>query len=259
MSILDNNIRNGNFTSSNIVELIKVGKTGDFEAAAMTYITECNYERFLGESIDTEFDAKPTSWGLLMEQLVFAEIGLEYVHCSNVTTQHPTIPFWVGSPDGFKEIAERSVYDFKAPFSKKSFVGLVLPLYCGLEGMEAMNAIRKGFVHNGFKFPKHKDGEKFYWQGVSNCIINNCNWFELIVYMPMQKDLITINNLIADDPRYNWIKYSPESVPYLSDDSRIQSKNIIRFEVPQSDKDFLTAQVEKAGKLLVERFNSPTK
>jgi len=253
MSILNNIIRNGNFTSSNIVELTKINAKGEFEQAAMTYITECNYERILGDCIDTEFDAKPTLWGSLMEQIVFAEIGLEYVHCSNITTQHPTIPYLVGSADGFKEISERTCYDFKAPFSKKSFIGLVLPLYCGLTGFEAMTAVRKGFTYEGFKYPKHKDGEKFYWQGVSNCIINNCDWFELIVYMPMQKDLLTINNLIADDTRYNWIKYSPESVPYLADDSRIQSKNIIRFEVPQSDKDFLTSQVEKAGKLLIER------
>ena len=259
MSILNNTIRNGNFTSSNIVELTKITKSGEFDTAAMTYITECNYERFLGDSIDTEFDAKPTSWGLLMEQLVFANIGLEYTHCSNITTQHPTIPYLVGSADGFKEIAERTVYDFKAPFSKKSFVGLVLPLYCELTGFDAMTAIRKGFTYNGFKFPKHKDGEKFYWQGVSNCLINNCNWFELIVFMPKQKDLIEINNLIGDDPRYNWIKYNPESIPYLLDDSKFESKNIIRFEVPQSDKDFLTSQVEKAGKMLVERFNLTTK
>lgn len=253
MSILNNTIRNGNFTSSNIVELTKVDKNGEFKAAAMTYITECNYERMLGGCIDTEFDAKPTLWGQLMEKMAFADIGLEYVHCSDITKQHPTISYLVGSTDGIKEVEERTCFDFKSPYTKKSFIGLVLPLYCGLSGFEAMTAIRKGFSYNGYNYPEHKDGEKFYWQGVSNCLINNCNWFELIVYMPYQSDLIKIDGIVLDDPRYNFIKYNPEQVPCLPDGGTFKNINIIRFEVPQSDKDFLTSQVEKAGKLLISR------
>ena len=45
MSILNNEIRNGNFTSSEIVALTKKGKGANgFGSAAITYIEECNME-----------------------------------------------------------------------------------------------------------------------------------------------------------------------------------------------------------------------
>lgn len=275
MSILNNKIRNGSVTSSGVVALIETGsrpmndaelseakacgnkrKTIDagFSAAGMTYITECNYERILDDTIDSEFDAKPTSWGLLCETKVFAEIGIDYVHCSDVTTMHPTIDYWCGSCDGFKEVEERTVFDFKAPFTKKSFIGLILPLVCGLTGMEAMKAVREGFTHDGKAFPKHKDGDKFYWQLVSNAIINKCDWAELIVYMPYQSELIDIANIAGDNPQYSFLKYA--DVPYLKDDGQLKNINIIRFKIPQEDKDFLTSRVIEAGAMLIPRITT---
>ena len=264
--ILQNTIRNGNVTSSGIVALTKKAKNGkDFGAPAITYIEECNIERWLGDAMETETDARPLQWGNLCEPRVHDILPLDYRYCSDETMQHPTIPYWVGSPDGFKEIAERTVAEIKCPMTKKSFVKLVLPLYCGMGedvtlsngtiarvgGIEAMYAVRDGFNHEGTEYSEHKDGAKFYWQISSNGIISGCEYGELIVYMPRQSELLDIFNSVSEDPAFNWMKYNPDCVPCLKDDGIFRSVNIIRFRIPQSDKDFLTERVLAAGEMLI--------
>lgn len=256
MSILKNVLRHGNFTSSEAHQLTKMDRTGKkFGEAAMTYILEANIERYLDDAVDGEVESKPTSWGNLCEPRVHDLLPLDYTYTSNVTTQHPTIPFWVGSADGFKENINpeyRAVMDIKCPMTKKSFVQLVLPMYLGYTGIEIMLAIRNGFNHDGFEYPKHKDGNKYYWQIVSNAIINNCNYGELIVYMPYQSELLEIGNMAGDEPQYKWLKYSPDAVPFLKDGKFFNNLNIIRFEIPQADKDTLTELILKAGEMLIK-------
>jgi hypothetical protein len=252
---MNNPLRNGNFTSSVIVALTKKATNKkDFGAPAKTLITECNYERWLGDTLDTELESFPVILGKAMEERIFNlpdfDPTAQYTLTSDVTLQHPTIPFWAGSPDGFKEIDERSVFDFKAPSTKKSFVQLTLPHTLGMSGIEAMYAIRDGFNHEGFEYPAHKDGEKFYWQLVSNAIIAGCDWAELIVYMPYNSELLDILNGFGDDPRYRWIVNKPD-IASLKDGGFFKNINVIRFEVPQADKDFLTEQVLKGGEMLI--------
>ena len=255
--ILQNKIRNGNFTSSEIVKLttLSVSKK-DFGAPAKTYMEETNIERYLDDAIDSEVDSKPTSWGLLCEPRVHDLLGLDYRYTSDQTTAHPTIPYWVGSADGFREIAERTAIDIKCPMTKKSFAKLVLPLYLGYSGIEVMYAIRDGFNHEGFEYAKHTDGAKYYWQIVSNAIINGCEWGELIVYMPYQSELLEIGNAAMDDPAYKWLQYSPNSVPFLKDGGFFKNLNVIRFKIPQADKEFLTERVLKAGESLIQLTNA---
>ena len=253
MSILQNTLRIGNFTSSEAFKLTKKDKSGKgLGEPAIRYIMQTNDERMLGECIDEEADAKPLQWGKLIEPMVHDKLGLEYTFCSDITKAHPTIPYWVGSKDGTREIAERTIIDYKAPTTKTSFVGLVRPLYQGFTGYDAMIAIRDGYTYNGFKYPKHKDGEKYFWQQVSNAIIDDVEWGELIVFMPYQRELIEVQNLIGDDRRYNWITNNPDAVPCLKDDSMFKNLNIIRFKIPQSDKDFLTECVTAAGAYLIK-------
>jgi hypothetical protein len=255
---MNNTLRNGAFTSSGIVAITTKDRSGkNFGAPALTYISECNYERWLQDTIDAEFNAKPTSWGKWVEELVFGKLGMDYSLTSDITLQHPNIPYWVGSPDGYKHVdgKKEAVIDFKAPFTKKSFVQLVLPLYLGYTGMEAMLAIRDGFNHNGFEYPKHKDGDKFYWQLVSNAIITGCDYAELIVYMPYVSELLEIKNLAGDNPELRWLDYTPEDqipcIKDITDGGMFRNINIIRFKVPQADKDFLTECVLKGGELLI--------
>lgn len=249
--------RIGNFTASEIWKLTKMDKSGKkFGVPAIRYIMETNDERMLGQPIDLEVEARPLGWGKLLEPMVHDLLGLDYTFTSDVTDLHPTIPYSAGSKDGTHEHpTERAIIDYKAPLTKTSFVALVRPLYHGMEGLEAMYAIRDGYNYNGFEYPPHTDGVKYYWQLVDNGIINDVDYAELIIFMPYKSQLLEVGNLAGDDARYNWIKYYPESVPCLNDDGLFKNINIIRFKIPQADKDFLTEQILKGGEMLI---NTPT-
>lgn len=244
---MNNDIRAGKFTSSEIVALTKLGKDKvSFGAPAMTYISETNMERRLGRSLEVEENARPLTWGKLVEQRAFELLGLEYSLVSDSTLIHPEYPFWVGTPDGEKK-KDNTIIDIKCPITLKSFCQLVDPLYNGLTGMDAMNAIREN----------HKDGDKYYWQLVSNACLKGSDYAELIVYMPYASELDEIRTLAQNVPsdllsKHYWIAMAlPDDLPYLLVGGYYKNLNIIRFEVPESDKDFLTAQVEKASELLV--------
>jgi hypothetical protein len=240
MSIILNTQRLGNFTSSNIYKLLSKAKNGkDFGAPALTYIEECNIEREMGIYLGNETSARPLDWGKHCEQFAFDHISTEYIITSDITTVHPTLPFWVGSADGYKE---DTVFDLKCPMTRKSFFGLVAG--------DNIQSMMMGFTRNEFKYKAHTDAEKYYWQLVSNAIILGKKYAELIVYMPYQSELLTIKEAAKDF--YNWIHYSADiELPYLPDGGKFQNINIIRFEVPQTDIDLLTECVTEASKHLI--------
>lgn len=242
--MINNIARRGNFTSSEVVALTKFAKDGkSFGAPAITYIEEKNMERRLGRSIDSESNAKPLVWGKLLEGYWFELLGLEYTLSSTETDVHPTIKCWSGSKDGIKT---DTVIDIKSPITLKSFCQLVDPLYNGLIGMDAMNAVRES----------HKDGEKYYWQLVSNSILNNTRYAELIVGVPYQSEIPAVKLLADGNPNCYWIAMAEEDeLPFIPDGGYYKNLNIIRFEVPREDKEFLTNQVIKASKMLI---NNPS-
>lgn len=252
--MINNELRIGNFTSSPIVALLSKNKKGDgFGQPALTYIMEKRLERMLGRSIDNETDARPLSWGKLLEKRVFELLGIDYTLSSTETDLHPNIPYWAGSKDGTHEGKERAIIEIKCPITLKSFCQLVLPLYCGLDGLEAMNAIRNGFAYKGIEYPAHKDGEKYYAQIVSNACINNLDYGELIVYMPYQSEIPAIRQMADGEANMYWLTYSEDSaLPYLVDGGYFRNLNIIRFPIPKGDKIILTDTVIRAGKLLID-------
>lgn len=194
--------------------------------------------RRLGRSLTTETNSRPTTWGKCLEPFAFQKLGFDYELVSDVTIQHPDIPYWCGSPD---LIGENLVGDIKCPMTLKSFCQLVDPIYSGLSGDEAIQIIRE----------KHPDGEKYYQQLVSNSILTNSTYAELIVYVPFRSDLDEIRLSAADRKEYRWIEYADDyELPWLVDGGYYQDVNIIHFEIPQSDKELLTNAVIDAGKLL---------
>jgi len=236
---MNNFQRIGNFTSSTIVALIKEGhKPGTLGVPALTYISECNMERRLGRLLETEVDTRPTSWGHLCEAIAFELLPTTYRLCSKETLGHSKINFWKGSPDAIKHDEEgKTVGDIKAPFTLKSFCQLV---DAWLEG--GIDAIRL----------KHKDGEKFYWQLVSNAIITDSDFAELIVYCPYLSELQNIRQLVEGNPTYYWVwGSSDEQLPYLPDGGYYHNLNVMRFEVPKKDKILLRKRVLLAGEKLV--------
>lgn len=256
MSIIENKQRIGNFTSSNIAALTTKDRSGNgFGAPALTYIAEKNMERMLGRSIDQESNAKPLTWGRLAEQYVFEEVlGMDYTFNAKDSLVHTEIPYWSGSPDGFKMVGnDKVVMDIKSPHTLKSFCQLVQPLYDDLQGMDAMNAIRNGYAaKNGTKYDKHKSGEQYYWQLVSNAILTGCTKAELIIFAPYQSELSEIRKYAEGVPEYYWITFAQDNeLPYLIDGGYYKNINKIEFDVPQEDIELLTAKVKLAGKFLI--------
>jgi|SRR6185312_13762096 len=241
MSILQNINRNGNFSSSEIFALNTLSRDKkSFGAPALTYIKKKNQERRLGRSIQTESNARPLTWGKTLEARVFDLLGLEYSLLSLETIVHPKYNFWCGSADGKKE---NTIIDIKCPITLDSFCDLVDPLYDGLVGIDAMNQIRDN----------HKSGEQYYWQLVSNAILNNCDYAELIVYMPYASEITEIKKEVDGIPNCYWIAMAGEDeLPFIKDGGFYKNLNIIRFEVPEEDKTLLTENVIKAGKMLVD-------
>jgi len=250
--LLNSSVRIGNFTSSGIVALLsepaaKKKTEGEiFGAAAKTYIEEANMERRLNRSLSMDTNARPTAWGNFVEGIAFELLGTEYKISSQESFIHPDIPYWGGSPDGYKFDEGKTVFDLKCPYTLTSFCKLVQPLYEGLTGIDAMNAIREN----------HKDGEKYYWQLVSNSIIGECKFAELIVYVPYLSELEGIrdatNNFDGNQNKVAFINFATdEELPYIFSNGYYKNLNVIRFEVPEQDKLLLTARVLAAGKQLI--------
>lgn len=255
--IYNNSGRVGNFTSSEIFKLFSIGsrKMTDAELAehkkaspgsrkttidswpgdaAKTYIEECNMERRLGRPIESESNARALAWGKLLESRAFELLGLEYQLVSQETMMHPEIACWGGSPDANKFDDGGTVIDIKCPITLKSF--------CTFIDAGTIDKIRK----------LHKDGEKYYWQIVSNAILTNAKYGELIIYVPYESELDAIRPLSEGNPKYYWIWGSQdEELPFLPDGGHYKNLNVIRFEIPQEDKDKLTRFVQMGSKLLI--------
>lgn len=246
--------RIGNFTSSEIVALVSEGNTkGSLGAPFYKYVEECNMERRLMRSVTKETNGRATNWGKLGEKRVFQILPTSYTLMGDVTIMHPLIDCWAGSPDVTKRL---TVGDAKCPHTLESFCQLVDPhmkygniMYPALS-IEAVRA-------------NHKDGEKYYWQIVSNAVLVEAvygtpvNFGELIVYVPYLDELGDIRTLAAnadadDIHRYFGIVNSlDEELPYLVRDGQYKNLNHIPFEIPQRDKDFLTDRVLKGKTMLI--------
>lgn len=240
-----NPIRNGNFSSSGIVPLTTYDRSGKKPGVPFfSYIEEKNMERRLCRSVKDDVDARAVSWGHLLEGRSFNLLGTEYKLCSQETIQHPEIDYWCGSPDAEKFDAEKTVIDFKCPYTLKSFCQMVDGF-----AMDGIAGVRE----------KHKDGNKYYWQIVSNAILTGAKFGELIVYAPYQSELEAIRELARNfdgekQHRYRWIDLaSDDELPFLLDGGYYKNINVMRFEIPSIDKQFLEERVIEGGKLLVER------
>lgn len=243
-------IRNGNITSSEIYKITTTGKQElGFGGPAIGYLEECLMERRLGLPIEGDVGARPLSWGNLIEQRAFDHLDLSYTICSSETIGHPEIDYWYGSPDAVRMVdIVRHVSDIKCPMSRKSFCQLVDPYY------------EKGkLIHPGLSIEavraNHKDGEKFFWQIVSNAILTNSRVGELIVYMPYKSELEEIRDLASSAGEAGeyakWIYFSTdEALPHIIDGGHYKNINIIQFDILQKDIDFLTERVKLCGTIL---------
>ncbi len=236
MSILENIIRNGNFSSSKNYNLLKLAKDQvSFGAPALTYIKEKKYERKLKRSISTEVETRPMLWGSFLEGRIHNLIGMEYEHVNDVTLVHPKYDFWVGSPD-FKIQSKKVVSDSKCP-QPKAFCELIDNCSKGIEAFK-------------------KEHDDYYWQLVSNACILGSEFIELIVYMPYESELQEIRSEAEnfdglDQYKYRFIAESSKNqLAYLPDDSEYKNLNIFRFPLDKGDAILLESKVIAAGIIL---------
>lgn len=268
------NIRIGRVTSSEISALTSNGKAkGEPGAPFFTYVEECRMERFFKQKLENDIEVKAFSWGKLCERIVHNMLGFEYEFHSNTTIVHPKHKEWAGSPDGskgmqFVELFEKegvytfdgtkikkcdTITDMKCPLTRKGFYNLIKHLYIfdgfdatprkEVNGNEIIQLIRKDT----------KEGEKYYWQLVSNACITKAKYAELIVFMPYYEQLEEIKqyNESLEEPYWLVARAKDDELPYIYKESGIKNLNIIRFEVPIEDKIFLEQRV----KLAIDKIN----
>ncbi len=226
----------------------------DYGAPFYTYVEECIMERFFAQRLENDVDVLAMSWGKLCENIVHHELSFDYIFQSDKTYVHKLYPDWVGTPDGTKLSRKKvdTVTDIKCPLTRKAFFNLVRDLY-DFDGVKVkrkkivdwagvIQAIRK----------RSKEGEKYYWQLVSNACILGAKYAELIVFMPYKEELESIRlfNSKMDVPNYLVGRATDGELPYIYKERGIKNINVIRFEVPQADKDFLTDRVKAAIDLI---------
>lgn len=239
-----NTNRIAKFTSSAISALMSNGKAkGTYGKPFYTYVEEKYFETKLKRRLDNETNARPTSWGKLVERYAFDQLGTEYNLVSLETIVHPTIDRWAGSPDLEKYDTDKTVCDIKCPMTLKS--------YCTFAECKTIEEA----------IEKHRDVEDYYWQLVSNAILTDAKYAELIFFVPNYYDLVTIrdmaSNFDGDQNKVAWINWSnDDDLPYLTEDSEYKNIHVLRFEVTDEAKAELTMRV-KAAIAELERMLQP--
>ena len=257
ITVANNPVRVGRFTSSEIYRLMSSGKRpmteGELAArpksgpgskstlvedgpgeAFYNYVDEKRWERRLGRSIKEDVSARPLEWGNFIEHRAFRQLPFEYTLASQMTISHSEIDCWCGTPDGY---SPESVIEIKAPWTLKSF--------CTMYECQTIQELRE----------KHKQGEQYYWQCVSNAILLDKKYAELVVYLPYLSEIPEIQNeteyFDGDQNKIQWIKFANhDDLPYVVDGGEITNLHVIKFEVPNQDKLRLIHRVKLAARSL---------
>lgn len=228
-------------------------------AAFYSYIEEKFREYKLNRSINTDVNTRPIVWGKVLEMYVFKhKLGLEYTEMNERGRLfHADIENWCGVPDSMKN--KTVVTDTKCPSSMVNFCNLVDDMAAGLEQFK-------------------KNQKEYYYQLVSNAILTGVKKAELIVYVPYEKDLLSLFNYV-DNLDNNALKplklverniefifyellnfqdgenYAP-NIPYLPEGSKYKDLNKFEFDIPEADIKFLTQRVKKASELFKKKKES---
>lgn len=231
-----------------------------FSTAGNTYIQQCNWERRSGIPLDKDESAKPLTWGRLMEAFLNELLDTEYHICGDESKTHPKFDYWTGSKDGMRKKVglEDAVIEVKSPYSRQSFFKLadcvleyedVNGIWYAKDGLAVMSRIRDN----------HPDGEKWYWQIISNAAINNVLHGELVFFMPFSDQIDSIKEFAANDSTIDqthlfWVDRAlPSEIPHIKRGYFYNNIYVVRFALPQEDIELLTSRVELAGTKLEKR------
>ena len=97
----------------------------------------------------------------------------------------------------------------------------------------------------------------YYWQLVSNSILCDRPKALFVVYVPYKGELdrtreLAENTTVIDPNKVAFVNWAmDDELPYIPDDCKeVKNINLMQFDVPEEDKEMLTARVEKAIKKL---------
>ncbi len=220
-------LRTGRFTSSTIGELASNGR-GKEEPGA-PFFSRCEKvaaERMFGARVASG-SSLATEWGGLAERYVSEVLNKEGVTVgfSDNPIAHPDellSAWWAGTPDG---LGKDCVYEIKCPLSVEGYFALY---DCTAESLKSIK-------------------REYYWQLVSNCIITNKRYAELVVFYPNREDLEAIRELNRNGSLSYRIEWAEDStLPCLGEGKEHLNFYRMRFEVTEDDKVFLTERVKKA-------------
>lgn len=239
--MIENVLRIGNFTSSNIYKLCASLKSGESSAAYYTYIKEKIFERKMKRSLEMGAYGQSMAWGKFLEKRVNDNLPMNYQMLHKSTEIHPKFNYVAGSVDflvpGVK-VAELKCFE---PKNFASYVSALMTM--DLEHIK-------------------KEHAKEYWQMLNNSQIHKTPKMEAIVYMPYESEMEELREM-AEDPEYlSAIGMQPWEVRFIAErvsselavlpnDSEFKNLNIFEFDVPVEDVIFLNKKIIEAGKILL--------
>lgn len=189
--------RLGNITGSMVGVLMKYprGKKEGFTDTAMNYLYQLAAERTMDPAVvddDTLFgeylrqvDAttKAMRWGTEQEQYARAlyarKCSLRVVEVGSI--QHPSIPHFASSPDGFcydEESGVKTCLEIKCP-SQSTFMEY------------------ESLIHDNGTLMKVEP--KYFYQCIAHMMVTGSSWCDFIAYCPWQLHPIHIARIYADD------------------------------------------------------------
>lgn len=223
-----------------------------------TYLEDVKIANLFKQS-DPEKDVFNFKWGHLLENFLHDKTDHLEGYVNQNTEEEATIfsnvnPFHCGTPDQYTLHGEAIVSsETKSPVTLKGLYNLIFPFYANgvyeeIDGNEAIQQIIK----------KSKEGRKYHKQIISNAVLLeerhglDCNFGELIVFMPYKKDISRITAYAED---YFETEYYPilfgtsETLPCikpiekneadffdLDDEYPVRDFHRIRFDISLAEK-----------------------
>jgi hypothetical protein len=211
-----------------------------FSEAGETYIQEVIWEIKSGLPIDRDagYEGRDSEWGSLLERYVYNE-------CTDLDTRwlgHTFFPhhdpllgkYWGGSPDTDNKVTD-TVGDIKSPGTRRSFFTF--------HDCKDIQEVRE----------KHKDGNKYYWQLVSNAVILGRAHCELVIFMPYLDELDAIRSL--PDAPYWVVNGKDSELPHLLRGHHYENVKRFIFTPPKEDRELIEARVRKAIEKVEKTIN----
>ena len=234
-------------TSSKVSLLLVDGK-GDmgFGAGAITYLNNKKKELEFGRGLELPVNKWEMLWGKMLEPYLYWQLdSKEYEMVIDQTTLHPKYSQWSGSQDFniLKDGVKIGISELKCYQMSNYF--------------DYVRVLEKKYVS---VFKKEYPAE--YWQIVSNCLIHGVSIGEAIAFMPTEKQLIEVRDLLENtdyiekqlkDDAWKYRQFYEKDLwdlPFIPEHSDFPSMVKFRFEIPINDIILLTKKVTDGIKYL---------